>query len=93
MTIVFLVWQGPWGNGGSLADEFNFLWSEIQKYIAKAMQMQFLSQGQLDLDGRCRYGVLLSPWCSLFVADLIVGMEECEFLTDAEADLISEKLE
>ena len=31
--------------------------------------------------------------CSLFVADLIVGMEELELhYTDAEADTISEKL-
>ena len=26
-------------------------------------------------------------WCSIFVADLIVGMEELELYTDAEADL------
>ena len=28
--------------------------------------------------------------CSQFVADLIAGMEELEYITDAEADTISE---
>ena len=33
--------------------------------------------GQLDLHGRCRCGVLLSPcFGALFIADLIVGIEE-----------------
>ena len=32
-------------------------------------------------------------WCSLFVADLIVGMEELELHYRCRGDLISEKLE
>ena len=31
-------------------------------------------------------------WCSLFVADLIAGMEELELHTDAEADFMSKKM-
>ena len=35
--------------------------------------------GQLGLHGRCRCGVLLSPcFGALFVADLVVGMEELQ---------------
>ena len=35
--------------------------------------------GQSELHGRCRCGVLLSPYFgALFVADLIVGIEELE---------------
>ena len=44
-----------------MADEFNFLWSEIQKYIAEADADLIPVPGQLELNGRCRYGVLLSP--------------------------------
>ena len=56
-------------------------------------------QDHLELHGRCRCGVLLSPcFGALFVADLILGMEEFELHyrcrgIDAKADLISEKLE
>ena len=31
-------------------------------------------------------------WCSLFVADEVAGMEILEYITDSEADLVSEKL-
>ena len=63
-----------------MVEEFNFRWSEIQNYIAEADAGLIPVSGQLELHRRCRYGVLLSPclWCSLFVADLIVGMEEFE---------------
>ena len=44
-----------------MADEFNFLWSEIQNYIAEADADLIPVPGQLELHGRCRYGVLLSP--------------------------------
>ena len=44
-----------------MADEFNFLWSEIQNYIAEADADEIPVPGQLELHGRCRYGVLLSP--------------------------------
>ena len=63
-----------------MADEFNFLWSQIQNYIAETDADLILVPGQLELHGGCRYGVLLSPcFCALFlVADLILGMEELE---------------
>ena len=44
-----------------MADEFNFLWTEIQNYIAEADADLIPVPGQLELYGRCRYGVLLSP--------------------------------
>ena len=60
-----------------MADEFDFLWSEIQNYIAEADADLIPVPGQLELHGRCRCGVLLSPcFGALFVADLILGMEE-----------------
>ena len=40
---------------------YNFLWSEIQNYIAEADADLIPVPGQLDLHGRCRYGVLLAP--------------------------------
>ena len=41
--------------------------------------IKIIPLGQLELHGRCRYGVLLSPcFGALFVADLIAGMEELE---------------
>ena len=46
-----------------MADEFNFLGSEIQNGIAEADADLIPVPGQLELHGRCRYGVLLSPWC------------------------------
>ena len=42
-----------------MADEFNFLLSEIQNYIADADLIPV--PNQLELYGRCRYDVLLSP--------------------------------
>ena len=57
----------------------NFLWSEIQNYIAEADADSIPVPGQLELHSRCRCGVLLSPcFGALFVADLSVGMEELE---------------
>ena len=51
-----------------MADEFSFLWSQIQNCIA-----------EVDADGGCRCGILLSPcFGALFVADLTVGIEESE---------------
>ena len=57
---------GPLVGGGAtiltqiMADEFNFLWSEIQHYIAEADADIIPVPGQLELHGRYRYGVLLS---------------------------------
>ena len=60
-----------------MADEFHFLWSKIEKYIAEADADLTPVQGQLELHGKCRCGVLLSPcFGALFVADLILGVEE-----------------
>ena len=60
-----------------MADEFNFLWSKIQNDIAEADADLIPVQGRLELDGRCRCGVLLPPcFGALSVADLILGMEE-----------------
>ena len=61
-------------------DHGNFLRPEIKNYKAEADADLIPSPGQLELLGRCRCGVLLSACflCSLFVADLIVGMEELE---------------
>ena len=56
-----------------MADECNLFWSEIQKYIAEADADVIPVPGQLEL------GVAVSMlWCSLFVADLIMAMEELE---------------
>ena len=62
----------------TMADEFNFLWSKINKnYIEEAEADLIPVQGQLELHGRCRCGVLLSPrFGALFVADLNLGVEE-----------------
>ena len=43
-----------------MADEFNFS-GRIQNYIAEAAADLIPIPGQLELHGRCRYGVLLSP--------------------------------
>ena len=62
-----------------MADESNFLWSQIQNYIAEADADSIPVLGQIKLHGRCRCGVLLSPFFgALLVADLIMGMEEVE---------------
>ena len=62
-----------------MADEFNSLRPEIKNYKAEADADLLRIPGQLELHGRCRCGVLLSPYFgALFVADLIVGMEELE---------------
>ena len=59
-----------------MADKFNFLRSKIQNYIAVADADLIPVQGQLELHGRCRCGVLLSPCFGvLYVADLILGMD------------------
>ena len=47
-----------------MADESNFLCSEIQNHIAEADADSILVPGKLELHGRCRYGVLLSPCCA-----------------------------
>ena len=45
---------------------FLILWSEIQNDIAEADADFIPVPGQLELHGRCRYGVLLSPcFCAL----------------------------
>ena len=65
-----------------MADNFNFLWSKIQNYIAEADANLIPVQRHLELHGICRCGVLLSPcFGALFVADLILGMEELELHT------------
>ena len=62
-----------------MTDEFNFLRPEIKNYEAEADADWIPIPSQLELHGRCRCGVLLSAcFCALFVADLIVGMEELE---------------
>ena len=62
-----------------MADEFYFLWSKIENYIAETDADLIPVQGQLELHGRCRCGVLLSPcFGALFVADLILVIEEVE---------------
>ena len=62
-----------------MADELNFLWSEIQNNIAEADADSISVPGQSESHGRCRCGVLLSPCVgALFVADQILGMEELE---------------
>ena len=62
-----------------MADEFNFPRPEIKNYKAEADADLIPVAGQLELRGRCRCSVLLSTcFCALFVADLIVGMEDLE---------------
>ena len=62
-----------------MADEFNSLRPEIKNYKAEADADLIPIPGQLELHGRCRYGILLSPcFGALFVADLIAGVEELE---------------
>ena len=61
-----------------MADEFNFSSQKIQNYIAEAEADLIPVPGQLEVHGRCRRGVLLSPGFSPFAADLVVGMEELE---------------
>ena len=62
-----------------MADEFNFLRPEVKNYKAEADADLIPLPGQLELYGRCRWGVLLSAcFSALFVADVIVGMEELE---------------
>ena len=69
-----------------MADEFNFLWSQIQNHVAEADADVTPVPGQFELHGRCRCGVLLSPcFGALFVADLIVGWRNSNFIADAEA--------
>ena len=46
-----------------MADKFKFFWSESQDYIAEADADLIHVPGQLELHGRCRCGVLLSPRC------------------------------
>ena len=63
--------------------------AQIQNYIAEAdADSSPVPPGELEVHGRCRYGVLLSPcFGALFVADLIVsghvrprqGTEICNF--------------
>ena len=77
-----------------MADEFKFLWSQMQNYIAEADADFIPVPGQCKLHARCRCGVLLSPcFGALFVADLIVGRRNWNYIADAEADLIPEKVE
>ena len=60
-----------------MADEFNFLWSQTQNYLAEANADLIPVIGKLELHGRCRCGVLLSPcFGALVVADLTVGVKE-----------------
>ena len=62
-----------------LADEFDFLWSQVHSFIAEADAHSIPVPGQLELHDRCRCGVLPSPCLgALFIADQIVGMEELE---------------
>ena len=46
-----------------MVDEFIFFWSQIRTYIAEADADLTPAPGQVELHGRCRCGVLLSP-CS-----------------------------
>ena len=62
-----------------MADEFKFLRPEIKNYKAEADADLIPIQGQFELHGRYRCGVLRSTcFCAPFVADLILGMEEVE---------------
>ena len=56
---------------GSRSPMVNCLWLEIQSYIAEADADLIPVPGQYELHGRCGCGSML--WCSLLVADLIVG--------------------
>ena len=70
-----------------MADEFNFLWTKIQNYIAEADADLIPVQGQLELHGRCRCDVLLFPlvaqcsdWCDCScdtVARSVFGTQKC----------------
>ena len=52
-----------------MADEFNSLRPETENYKAEADADLIPIPGQLELHGRCGYGVLLSPcFGALFVA-------------------------
>ena len=44
-----------------MADEFNFLWSEIQNYIGEADADLIPVPRHLELHCRSRHGVLLFP--------------------------------
>ena len=59
---------------------FLILWSQIQNYIAEADADRIPVAGQLELHGRCRYRVLLSPCFGACYSSQIkiVGMEELE---------------
>ena len=60
-----------------MADEFYYLRPEIKNYKAEADADLIPIPGQLESHGRCRCGVLVSTcFCALFVAYLIVGVEE-----------------
>ena len=62
-----------------MADNLIFLRPEIKNYKAEADADLIPIPGQLELHGRCRCGVLLSTcFCALFIAHLLVGMEELE---------------
>ena len=62
-----------------MADNFNFLRPEIKNYKAEADADLIPIPGQLEFHGRCRCGVVVYMLlCSLFVADLIVGIQELE---------------
>ena len=75
-----------------IADEFNLLWSQITNYIAEADADLIPAPGQLELRGRCRCGVLLSPcFGALFVADVIVGMKELESRLQMQRQIQSPK--
>ena len=78
-----------------MADELNFLWSQIVNYTTEAdADIPNSCPRPLESHGRRRSGVSLSPRLgALFVADLIVGMENKNYIRDAEADLIAKKLE
>ena len=54
-----------------MADEINFLWSEIQNYTAEADADSIPVSGQLEF-------AVFMLWCFLFVADLILRTEELE---------------
>ena len=54
---------------------------KLKNYIAEAVADLIPVPSQLELHGRCRCGVWLSPcFGALFVTDLVVGMEKLEFL-------------
>ena len=76
LCILEIRWYHPNRNDGR---RLIFLRPEIKNYKAEADADLIPIPGQLELHGRCRCGVLLSAcFRALFVADLIVGMEELE---------------